>query len=167
MDTVYPHCAGLDVHKDTVVACVRHHDGGRRARQEVCTFPTHTRGLEELAGWLAAEGVTHAAMESTGVYWKPVFNIIGGRVAVLLVNAQHIKHVPGWKTDPVSSPVGRGCARGTTRAPGSGGPGGRRRGTGGCGRRWCRRGERRRTRRRRTWVPGTGGWPGGAGRSGR
>lgn len=99
MDTVYPHCAGLDVHKDTVVACVRHHDGGKRARQEVRTFATHTTALEDLAAWLEAEGVTHAAMESTGVYWQPVFNVLEGRVAILLVNAQHIKQVPGRKTD--------------------------------------------------------------------
>ena len=99
MDTVYPHCVGLDVHKDTVVACVRHHDGGKRARQEVRTFATHTRALEELADWRAAEGVTHAAMESTGVYWKPVFNVLEGRVAILLVNARHIKQVPGRETD--------------------------------------------------------------------
>jgi transposase len=99
VDTVYPHCAGLDVHKDTVVACVRHHDGGKRARQEVRTFATYTRALEDLARWLASEGVTHAAMESTGVYWRPVFNILEGRVTVLLVNAQHIKQVPGRKTD--------------------------------------------------------------------
>jgi transposase len=96
---VYPHCAGLDVHKDTVVACVRHHDGGRKARQEVRTFATHTRALEELAAWLAAEGVTHAAMETTGVYWKPVFNVLEGRVGILPVNAQHVKQVPGRKTD--------------------------------------------------------------------
>jgi transposase len=99
MDTLYPHCAGLDVHKDTVVACVRHHGSGKRARQEVRTFATNTQALEDLADWLDAEGVTHAAMESTGVYWKPVFNILEGRVAVLLVNAQHIKQVPGRKTD--------------------------------------------------------------------
>jgi transposase len=99
VDTVYPHCAGLDVHKDTVVACVRHHDGGKRARQEVRTYATHTRALEELADWLASEGVTHAAMESTGVYWKPVFNVLEGRLGILLVNAQHIKQVPGRKTD--------------------------------------------------------------------
>jgi transposase len=98
MDPVYAHCAGLDVHKDTVVARVRHH-GGKRARQEVRTFATHTAALEELADWLAAEGVTHAAMESTGVYWRPVFNVLEGRVAVLRVNAQHIKQVPGRKTD--------------------------------------------------------------------
>jgi transposase len=87
VDTVYPHCAGLDVHKDTVVACVRHHAEGKRTCQEVRTFATHTRALEELADWLAAEGVTHAAMESTGVYWKPVFNVLEGRVTVLLVTA--------------------------------------------------------------------------------
>ena len=72
MDTLHPHCAGLDVHKDTVVACVRHQPPRGRARTEVRTFATHTAGLLELADWLAAEGVTHAAMESTGVYWKPV-----------------------------------------------------------------------------------------------
>jgi transposase len=99
MDTLYPHCAGLDVHKDTVVACVRHHAGAGRPRQEVRTFATHTQGLTDLADWLVAEGVTHAAMESTGVYWKPVFNLLEGRVEVLLVNAQHIKQVPGRKTD--------------------------------------------------------------------
>ena len=99
MDTLHPHCAGLDVHKDTVVACVRHQPPRGRARTEVRTFATHTAGLLELADWLAAEGVTHAAMESTGVYWKPVFNILEGRLAVMLVNAQHIKQVPGRKTD--------------------------------------------------------------------
>jgi transposase len=99
MDTLYPHCAGLDVHKDTVVACVRHHAGAARPRQEVRTFATHTQGLIDLADWLVAEGVTHAAMESTGVYWKPVFNLLEGRLEVLLVNAQHIKQVPGRKTD--------------------------------------------------------------------
>jgi transposase len=99
MDTLSPHCAGLDVHKDTVVACVRHHAGTGRPRQEVRTFVTHTQGLADLADWLVAEGVTHAAMESTGVYWKPVFNLLEGRVEILLVNAQHIKQVPGRKTD--------------------------------------------------------------------
>jgi transposase len=99
MDTLYPHCAGLDVHKDTVVACVRHHAGAGRPRQEVRTFATHTQGLIDRADRLVAEGVTHAAMESTGVYRKPVFNVLEGRLEVLLVNAQHIKQVPGRKTD--------------------------------------------------------------------
>jgi transposase len=99
MGTPYPHCAGLDVHKDTVVACVRHPAGAGRPRQEVRTLATHTRGLTDLADWLAAEGVTHAAMGSTGVYRKPVFNLLEGRVQGLLVNAQPIKQVPGRKTD--------------------------------------------------------------------
>jgi transposase len=99
MDIVYPHCAGLDVHKDTVVACVRHQPPQGRVRLQVRTFATHTAGLLELADWLAAEGVTHAAMESTGVYWKPVFHVLEGRCELLLVNAQHLKHVPGRKTD--------------------------------------------------------------------
>ena len=98
-DTLYPHCAGLDVHKDTVVACVRHHPPGGRLRLEARTFATHTAGLLQLADWLAAEGVTHAALESTGVYWKPVFHVLEGRLELLLVNAQHLKNVPGRKTD--------------------------------------------------------------------
>ena len=98
MDILYPCCAGLDVHKDTVVVCLRRLDGGHLLK-EVRTFGTMTRDLLALADWLAAEGVTHVAMESTGVYWKPIFNILGGQVEVLLVNAQHIKQVPGRKTD--------------------------------------------------------------------
>jgi len=103
VDTLHPHCAGLDVHKDTVVACARHQPPHGRARKEVRTFATHTAGLLELADWLAAEGVTHVAMESTGVYWKPVFHVLEGRFELLLVNAQHIKNVPGRKTDPADA----------------------------------------------------------------
>ena len=99
MDTLHPHCAGLDVHKDTVVACARHQPAQGRARTEVRTFATHTPGLLALADWLAAEGVSHVAMESTGVYWKPVFHILEDRFTLLLVNAQHLKNVPGRKTD--------------------------------------------------------------------
>jgi transposase len=99
MDTLYPHGAGLDVQKDTVVACVRHHAGAGRPGQEVRTFAAHTQGLIDLADWLVAEGVTYAAMESTGVYWEPVFNLPEGRVEVLLVNSRHIKQVPGRMTD--------------------------------------------------------------------
>src|ERR1700758_1106670 len=99
MDILYTCCAGLDVHKLTVVACVRRVDAGGKVHKEVRTFETTTRGLLELADWLRAENVTHAAMESTGVYWKPVFNILEGQVEVILVNAQHIKQVPGRKTD--------------------------------------------------------------------
>ena len=98
MDLLYPCCAGLDVHKDTVVVCLRRLDGGR-LHKEVRTFGTVTRELLALADWLVAVGVTHVAMESTGVYWKPIFNILEGQCEVLLVNALHIKQVPGRKTD--------------------------------------------------------------------
>jgi len=99
MDTVFRCCAGLDVHQATVVACVRRADAAGRARREVRTFRTMTADLLALADWLAGAGVTHVAMESTGVYWKPVFHVLEGRFEVLLVNAHHIKQVPGRKTD--------------------------------------------------------------------
>src|SRR5439155_12473096 len=99
MQALYRCCAGLDVHKDTVVACVRRLDEQGRAHEEVRTFGTMTESLLSLADWLADEGVTHAAMESTGVYWKPVYHLLEGQFELLLVNAQHIKQVPGRKTD--------------------------------------------------------------------
>jgi transposase len=99
MDTLHPCCAGLDVHKKTVVACVRRLGPGGAVTAEVRTFATLTAGLLALADWLAAAGVATVAMESTGVYWKPVFNILEGRCTVLLVNAGHLKRVPGRKTD--------------------------------------------------------------------
>ena len=98
MDTLYPCCAGLDIHKETVVACIRRVRGGQ-AHTEVRTFRTETSGLLALADWLTDAEVTHAAMESTGVYWKPVWNLLEGVVELLLVNAEHIKQVPGRKTD--------------------------------------------------------------------
>ena len=99
MDILYRCCAGLDVHKKTVVACVRRLDAAGKARQEIRTFGTMTCDLLALSDWLAEQGVEQVAMESTGVFWKPVFNILEGRLAVMLVNAQHIKQVPGRKTD--------------------------------------------------------------------
>jgi transposase len=93
-------CAGLDVAKDEVVACVRVPDGQGGRRQEVRTFPTFTSGLEALADWLTAEGVTQVVMEATGQYWKPVWYVLeetGFRL--LLVNARHVKILPGRKTD--------------------------------------------------------------------
>lgn len=99
MDTIYPHCAGLDVHKDSVWACVRHLSPDGQVRQEVRVFGTATRALLELSDWLASEGVTHVAMESTGVYWKPIWNVLEERFATMLVNARHIKNVPGRKSD--------------------------------------------------------------------
>jgi transposase len=99
VDILYRCCAGLDVHKKTAVACVRRLDERGHAHHEVRTFETVTADLLALSDWLAERGVTDVAMESTGVYWKPVFNVLEGRFAVVLVNAQHIKRVPGRKTD--------------------------------------------------------------------
>lgn len=98
MERVYERCCGLDVHKERVVACVRT-PGPRRSRGQVRTFGTMTSELLRLSDWLTENQVTHVAMESTGVYWKPVFNVLEGVCEVLLVNAQHIKAVPGRKTD--------------------------------------------------------------------
>ena len=99
MEHLYPRCAGIDVHKGNVVVCVRCCDRPGKVFEEVRTFSTMTADLLALADWLAEHGVTHVAMESTGVYWKPVFNILEGHVSVILVNAEHIKKVPGRKTD--------------------------------------------------------------------
>jgi transposase len=99
MDVVHPRCCGLDVHKKTVVACVLVSDPKGRAAKQVRTFGTLTDELLGLADWLAAEGVTHVAMEATGVYWEPPWNLLEDRFALLLVNARHIKAVPGRKTD--------------------------------------------------------------------
>jgi transposase len=99
LETLYPRCAGLDVHKNNVVVCLRCCDRPGKVLEEIRTFPTMTADLLALADWLAEHGVTHVAMESTGVYWKPVFNLLEGGVHVLLVNAEHIKQVPGRKTD--------------------------------------------------------------------
>jgi transposase len=99
MEVVFQRCAGLDVHKKTVVACRMTPEGTDGFRREVRTFKTMTDSLLALADWLRAGQVTHVAMESTGVYWKPIFNILESEFEVLLVNAQHIKFVPGRKTD--------------------------------------------------------------------
>jgi transposase len=99
MDVLYRCCAGLDVHKKTVVACVRRLGDDGQFESEVLTFGTTTAELLALSDWLAARGVTHAAMESTGIYRKPVWRILEGAFELLLVNARHIKQVPGRKTD--------------------------------------------------------------------
>ena len=99
MEPIYTCCCGLDVHRRSVAACVRRLEAGGRLYQETRTFGTMTRDILELADWLAAEGVTHVAMEATGVYWKPIYNLLEDRFTLLLVNARHVKHVPGRKTD--------------------------------------------------------------------
>jgi len=98
MEVLYPRCAGLDVHKESVVACVRLAQGRQVARQ-VQTFGTLTRDLLRLVEWLQSEQVTHVAMEATGVYWKPVWHVLEGAFSLVLANAREIKHVPGRKSD--------------------------------------------------------------------
>jgi transposase len=99
MQVLYPRCAGLDVHKDTVVASARL-ASGRDVGIEVRTFATTTAGLLALSAWLAERGCTHVAMEATGVYWKPVWHVLSdGDFTLVLANAAHVKNVPGRKTD--------------------------------------------------------------------
>lgn len=98
MEILHPCCAGLDVHKEKVVACLRKLVTGK-VHQEVRTFRTETNALLELADWLTDEQVSIVAMESTGVYWKPIWNLFEGIFELVLVNAEHIKKVPGRKTD--------------------------------------------------------------------
>ena len=99
MEIVHSYCAGLDVHKKTVVAAIIVPGEQGDLRKETRTFGTMTSDLLALSDWLLSCSVTHVAMESTGEYWKPVFNILENNFEVLLVNAQHIKAVPGHKTD--------------------------------------------------------------------
>jgi len=98
MDVLYPRCAGLDVHKDNVVASVRLADEGEVVR-EVRSFGTMTSELLELSDWLEAHGCTHVALEATGVYWKPVWHVLEDSFELVLANAAHIRNVPGRKTD--------------------------------------------------------------------
>lgn len=98
MEVLHPRCAGLDVHKDSVVACARIQDGPT-AGHHVETFGTTTTALLALDDWLGEQGVTHVAMEATGVYWKPVWHVLEGSFELVLANAMHIKNVPGRKTD--------------------------------------------------------------------
>jgi transposase len=97
MEVLYPRCAALDVHKATVVACAR--IATEAVRQEVATFATTTSGLLELFDWLQGHGVTHVAMEATGVYWKPVWHVLEDGFELILANAMHVRNVPGRKTD--------------------------------------------------------------------
>ena len=99
MEILYPRCCGLDVHKRTVVACLLVSGPEGQAAKEIRTFGTMTADLLALSDWLAAAGCTHVAMEATGAFWKPIYNLLEDRFAVLVVNAAHIKAVPGRKTD--------------------------------------------------------------------
>src|SRR5579859_415965 len=98
MEVLYPRCAGLDVHQASVVASLRIAEGAK-ASHEVRTFETTTKGLLALADWLSGAGCTHVAMESTGVYWKPIWHVLDGHFELILANALKIRSVPGRKTD--------------------------------------------------------------------
>lgn len=98
MEVLYARCCGIDVHKESLVACVRVQEG-RRKHTEVQSFGTTTAEILRLHAWLSEVECTHVAMESTGVYWQPVFNLLEGSFSVVLANAHHIKAVPGRKTD--------------------------------------------------------------------
>src|SRR3954470_23412394 len=153
MEVLYPRCAGLDVHKATVVAAVRLVAGGKVAR-EARTFATTTAGLLELAEWLAEQGCTYVTMEATGVYWRPVWHVLAeGGFVLVLANAAQVRNVPGRETDVGDAtwlaellahglvrasfvpdgPTGRSCAR--SCAPASSWPGRRRATCCGCRRR--------------------------------
>ena len=99
MQDLYPHCAGLDVHQAFLIACRLHLDEAGHPHKEIRRFETMLADLEELREWLAATDTTHVVMESTGVYWQPVYNVLEDHFTVWLVNAKHVKTVPGRKTD--------------------------------------------------------------------
>ncbi len=99
MEVVFERCCGLDVHKATVVVCLWMRDQFGKIHKEIKTFGTMTADLLVLHDWLRSKEVTHVAMESTGVFWKPIYNLLEDSFTVLLVNAAHIKRVPGRKTD--------------------------------------------------------------------
>lgn len=98
MEEIFDKCCGLDVHRDTITACVMIGNGSQK-RKQIRTFPTFTSDIRELATWLKSLDIYHVAVESTGIYWKPIFNVFEGDFDVILVNAQHVKNVPGRKTD--------------------------------------------------------------------
>src|ERR1041385_8241563 len=99
MQVVYERCCGLDIHKRTVVACLIIPAPSGQPQKEIKSFGTMTEDLLALSDWLLSNRVTHVAMESTGVFWKPIYNLLEGQFDLLLVNAAHIKAVPGRKTD--------------------------------------------------------------------
>jgi transposase len=99
MDMIYGNVSGLDVHQKTILSCVRKRGPQDGVSQQVQTWGTMTRDLLQMSDWLTQEGVTHVAMESTGVLWKPVWNILDGQFELLLVNPRQLKHVPGRKSD--------------------------------------------------------------------
>ena len=99
MEVLFERCCGIDIHKQRVTACLLTPGPGRMQHKEIRSFGTTTSELLDLCDWLLAAECTHVAMESTGVYWKPVYNLLEDAFALILANAQHIKALPGRKTD--------------------------------------------------------------------
>jgi transposase len=121
MDLLYERCAGLDVHPRSVSACARIVSAGRTTH-EIKTFGTSTRELSEMADWLRERGCTHVAMESTGVYWKPVWHVLEGKFELVLANAMFIRNIPGRKSDVkdaewISDLLAHGLLRGSFVPP--------------------------------------------------
>lgn len=122
MEQVIERCCGLDIHKASVAACIRLSSPDGQRQEKIETFSTMTSDLLALKDWLQAHGITHVAMESTGVYWKPVYYILEDSFTLLLVNAAHIKNVPGRKTDVrdcawIAQLLGHGLLRGSFVPP--------------------------------------------------
>jgi len=118
VEIVYPRVAAIDVHKKQITVAV--HTPGEKVgerRRQVRKYPTFYRALQEMTAWLVAQQVTHVTMESTGVYWKPVFHALAeaGGLEILLVNAHHVKNVPGRKTDLLTELTDRSFERGVRR----------------------------------------------------
>src|SRR5438876_6429972 len=109
MESVIRACAGMDVHKKSVEVCARRMEPDGRLHLQTRSWGTTTAQLQQMAEWLTAQQVTHVAMESTGVFWKPIYNILEGRFEVLLVNAQHLKQVPGRKRIGAIASGSRSC----------------------------------------------------------
>src|SRR5207253_2826344 len=123
MDVLHPKCAGLDVHQQTVVACART-GAGKAVAHDVQTFGTTTAELLALGDWLTAHGCTHVAMESSGVYWKPVWHVLDGHFELVLANAMHIRNIPGRKSDVndatwIADLLAQGLIRGSFVPPAS------------------------------------------------
>ncbi len=110
MEAIVESCCGLDVHQATVVACLLVGEPGKKPRKDVRTFGTVTAELVRLREWLVAEGCTQVGMESTGVYWMPVYTILEEAFKLVVGNATHIKQVPGRKTDVKAASGSRTCS---------------------------------------------------------
>jgi transposase len=119
MQTLVERGCGLDVHQATVVACLLIVSPNGKIRKQMRTFGTTTRELLSLRQWLLSEGCTHVAMESTGVYWKPVFAILEGELEIVIANAQHVKKVPGRKATSKMRSGWRSCSVTDCCAPAS------------------------------------------------